>query len=296
MHISRSSSNIASRAARSPRQGPRRLRPGPATAAREHRSPQRLRLGLADWHPRQGPRADADFGLLVRSAGRRESPDHDRRAEDVRCRTAVDCRQLEGRTTLCRKTRVVPIECVVRGYLSGSGWAEYRKSRHRLRHPAAGRPAGKLAAAGADLHARHQSRNGPRREHHLRADGRGGGPRVERRTAAAKHRHLPARRRSTPCERGIIIADTKFEFGQVDGEILLIDEVLTPDSSRFWPADQYAPGRGQPSLRQAVRPRLADGQRLGQEQPPPALPDDVVEKTRAKYVEAYEQLTGWMFG
>ena len=93
-------------------------------------------------------------------------------------------------------------------------------------------------------------------------------------------------------ERGIIIADTKFEFGQVDGQILLIDEVLTPDSSRFWPADQYAPGRGRPSFdKQFVRDWLtASG--WDKNSPPPALPDDVVVKTRAKYVEAYEQLTG----
>ena len=96
-------------------------------------------------------------------------------------------------------------------------------------------------------------------------------------------------------ERGIIIADTKFEFGQVDGKILLIDEVLTPDSSRFWPADQYAPGRGQPSFdKQFVRDWLtASG--WDKNSPPPALPDDVVQKTRAKYVEAYEQLTGRRF-
>ena len=97
-------------------------------------------------------------------------------------------------------------------------------------------------------------------------------------------------------ERGIIIADTKFEFGQVDGQILLIDEVLTPDSSRFWPADQYAPGRGQPSFdKQFVRDWLtASG--WDKNSPPPALPDDVVAKTRAKYVEAYEQLTGRTVG
>ena len=96
-------------------------------------------------------------------------------------------------------------------------------------------------------------------------------------------------------QRGIIIADTKFEFGQVDGQILLIDEVLTPDSSRFWPADQYAPGRGQPSFdKQFVRDWLtASG--WDKNSPPPALPDDVVAKTRAKYVEAYEQLTGRKF-
>jgi len=97
-------------------------------------------------------------------------------------------------------------------------------------------------------------------------------------------------------ECGIIIADTKYEFGRVDGQILLIDEVLTPDSSRFWPADQYAPGRGQPSFdKQFVRDWLtASG--WDKNSPPPALPQDVVVKTRAKYVEAYEQLTGRKFG
>ena len=92
-------------------------------------------------------------------------------------------------------------------------------------------------------------------------------------------------------QRGILIADTKFEFGQVGGELLLIDEVLTPDSSRFWPADQYAPGRGQPSFdKQFVRDWLSSTD-WDKNSPPPALPDDVVAKTRQKYVEAYERLT-----
>ncbi len=93
-------------------------------------------------------------------------------------------------------------------------------------------------------------------------------------------------------QRGIIIADTKFEFGQVDGQILLIDEVLTPDSSRFWPADQYRPGGGQPSFdKQFVRDWL-ETTAWDKNSPPPALPDDVIAKTRAKYIEAYERLTG----
>ena len=96
-------------------------------------------------------------------------------------------------------------------------------------------------------------------------------------------------------QRGIIIADTKFEWGQVDGQILLIDEVLTPDSSRFWPVDSYAPGRGQPSFdKQFVRDWLsASG--WDKNSSPPALPDEIVEKTRAKYVEAYQRLTGKTF-
>ena len=96
-------------------------------------------------------------------------------------------------------------------------------------------------------------------------------------------------------QRGIIIADTKFEWGQIDGKIILIDEVLTPDSSRFWPADQYAPGRSQPSFdKQFVRDWLS-GSGWDKQSPPPALPDEIVAKTRAKYVEAYERLTGRKF-
>lgn len=95
--------------------------------------------------------------------------------------------------------------------------------------------------------------------------------------------------------RGIIIADTKFEFGAVDGKIYLIDEVLTPDSSRFWPADQYHPGSGQPSYdKQFVRDWL-ESTKWDKNSPPPALPRDVVERTRSKYVEAFERLTGRPF-
>ena len=96
-------------------------------------------------------------------------------------------------------------------------------------------------------------------------------------------------------ERGIIIADTKFEFGRLGDELILIDEVLTPDSSRFWPADQYAPGKGQPSFdKQFVRDWLS-ATTWDKNSPPPALPDDIVSKTRQKYVEAYERLTGAKF-
>ena len=96
-------------------------------------------------------------------------------------------------------------------------------------------------------------------------------------------------------QRGILIADTKFEWGRIDGRIILIDEVLTPDSSRFWPADQYAPGRAQPSFdKQFVRDWLsASG--WDKNSPPPALPEEIVAKTRAKYVEAFERLTGKQF-
>ncbi len=209
--------------------------------------------------------------------------------------SGIDMAALEGRTTLCRKTKVVPIECVVRGYLSGSGWAEYRASgtvcgirlppglteSARLPEPIF-TPATK-AEEGHDENITF--------EQMVDAVGREVSEELRRRSIDIFQRGA-----AFALDRGIIIADTKFEFGQVDGQILLIDEVLTPDSSRFWPADQYAPGRGQPSFdKQFVRDWLtASG--WDKNCPPPALPDDVVAKTRAKYVESYEKLTGRKFG
>jgi phosphoribosylaminoimidazole-succinocarboxamide synthase len=208
--------------------------------------------------------------------------------------SGIDRATLEGRTTLCRKTKVVPIECVVRGYLSGSGWAEYRKNgtvcgiqlptglieSSRLPEPIF-TPATK-AETGHDENISF--------EQMVDAVGRELSEELRRRSIDIFQRGA-----EYAIQRGIIIADTKFEFGHVDGQVLLIDEVLTPDSSRFWPADQYAPGSGQPSFdKQFVRDWLtASG--WDKNSPPPALPDDVVEKTRAKYVEAFEQLTGRQF-
>src|SRR5271157_1893434 len=209
-------------------------------------------------------------------------------------RAGIDFSALEGRTTLCRKTKVVPIECVVRGCLSGSGWAEYRQrgtvcgirlperltESARLPEPIF-TPATK-AESGHDENITFQQM--------VDVVGREASEELRRRSIDIFQRGA-----AYALQRGIIIADTKFEFGEVDGHILLIDEVLTPDSSRFWPADQYAPGRGQPSFdKQFVRDWLtASG--WDKNSPPPALPDDVVAKTRAKYVEAYEQLTGRKF-
>ncbi len=202
---------------------------------------------------------------------------------------------LAGRSTLCRKTEVVPIECVVRGYLAGSGWQEYRQSgtvcgirlpeglteSARLDEPIF-TPATK-AASGHD-----ENISFPRMVELV------GGALAEE----LRRRSLDIFRRGADYARGrgILIADTKFEWGIVDGSVLLIDEVLTPDSSRFWPADQYAPGRGQPSFdKQFVRDWLsASG--WDKNSPPPALPADIVAKTRAKYVEAFERLTGRKYG
>ena len=198
---------------------------------------------------------------------------------------------LQGRSMIVRKTRPLPIECVVRGYLSGSGWKEYRKSgsvcgialppglqeSSELPQPIF-TPATK-AESGHDENISF--------EQAVQLTGR---------EVAEKARDLSLRlygfARDLARSRGIIIADTKFEFGLVDGQLILIDEVLTPDSSRFWPAAEYAPGRGQPSFdKQFVRDHL---ETLDWEKTPPApaLPPEIVAKTQAKYLEAYRLLTG----
>jgi len=207
----------------------------------------------------------------------------------------VDREPLRGRTTLCRKTEVVPVECVVRGYLAGSGWKEYRESGTvcgiRL-------PAGLTESAELPEPIFTPATKAEQGEHDenisIERAAETIGPDVAeelRRRSLAIYR----RAREYARERGIIIADTKFEFGRSADGLILIDEVLTPDSSRFWPADQYQPGRGQPSFdKQFVRDWLlaTDWDRNS---PPPPLPDDIVAKTREKYVEAYERLTGEEF-
>lgn len=206
----------------------------------------------------------------------------------------VDRRMLAGRATLCRKTKVVPIECVVRGYLAGSGWNEYRQSgtvcgialppglteSARLPEP--------IFTPSTKAEEGHDENISFARTVEI----------VGRETAAElRDRSLEIFHRGAAyaLERGIIIADTKFEFGRVGEELILIDEVLTPDSSRFWPADQYAPGRGQPSFdKQFVRDWLS-ATAWDKNSPPPPLPEEIVMKTREKYVEAYERLTGKPF-
>jgi len=206
----------------------------------------------------------------------------------------IDRRELAGRSTLCRKATVVPIECVVRGYLAGSGWQEYQRSGTvcGIRLPnglvESSRLPGPIFTPATKAETGHDENISLEQ-----AAGILGRPMAEE----LRRRSLDVFRRGAEyaLQRGIIIADTKFEFGQVDGGLLLIDEVLTPDSSRFWPADQYAAGRSQPSFdKQFVRDWLsASG--WDKNSPPPALPDDIVAKTRAKYVEAFERLTGRKF-
>ena len=201
---------------------------------------------------------------------------------------------LAGRAMLVKRADVVPIECVARGYLSGSGWKEYTKDgtvcgirlpqglteSERLPEPIF-TPATK-EATGHDVNITIDEM--------AERVGRGLSERLKELTLALYEfaaAHLE--------QRGIILADTKFEFGFADGELLLIDEVLTPDSSRFWPADQYKPGGAQPSFdKQYVRDWL-DTTGWDHEPPPPDLPREVVEQTAARYREAYERITGESF-
>jgi phosphoribosylaminoimidazole-succinocarboxamide synthase len=201
-----------------------------------------------------------------------------------------------GRTMLCKRTKVVPFECVMRGYISGSAWKDYKatgtlagealpkglRESDRL-EPALFSPATKAESGHdenigvADLHAR------------LGSDLAG--------QLEALSRTVYEFGRAKAEERSIIIADTKFEFGQdAEGGLWLIDEVMTPDSSRFWPADQYQPGQGQPSFdKQPLRDYLDAERAAGRwngEAPPPPLPDAVITATSQRYLAVYELLTG----
>ena len=199
--------------------------------------------------------------------------------------------QLARRCMIVKKAKPLAIECVVRGYLAGSGWKEYQRSQTvcGIKLPPGLKESSRIA--GADFHAGHQGRNRPRRKYSVRGSGENCG-RGHRGKARAKSLKIYNFARDYARKRGIIIADTKFEFGLFEGKLILIDEVLTPDSSRFWPADQYQPGRGQPSFdKQFVRDYL-ETLDWNKTPPGPVLPPEVVAKTSAKYLEAYERLTG----
>jgi phosphoribosylaminoimidazole-succinocarboxamide synthase len=200
--------------------------------------------------------------------------------------------QIEGRSMLVKKAEVIMIECVARGYLAGSGWKEYQQSGTvcGIRLPAGLRQCDKLPEAIFTPATKEESGH----DINIGFDETAKCVGAE---LAGKLRDLTLRIYRWAAEyaatRGVIIADTKFEFGALpDGQIILIDEVLTPDSSRFWPADKYAPGRDQESFdKQFVRNWL-ETQPWNKTPPAPMLPEDVVMGTRARYVEAYELLTG----
>ena len=203
----------------------------------------------------------------------------------------VDRELLGGRTSLVRKTQVVPIECVVRGYLAGSGWKEYRESGTvcGLRLPDGLSESSRLPEPIFTPATKAETGHDENISFERMVEIVGSEVSEELRTRSID---LFNRGATYALERNIIIADTKFEFGRLDDRLILIDEILTPDSSRFWPADQYQPGQSQPSFdKQFVRDWLSATD-WDKNSPPPALPDDVVEKTRQKYVEAYERLTG----
>ena len=202
--------------------------------------------------------------------------------------------EVEGRFMLVKKTRVIPIECVARGYLAGSAWKEYQRTGGvcGVRLPPGLRQCDKLPEpiftpatkeeTGHDVNVDFeevQRRVGPSVAEELRRNTLD----IYRDAAEFAKQH------------GVIIADTKFEFGIDQENIILIDEILTPDSSRFWPAEQYEPGHDQPSFdKQFVRNWL-ESQPWDTTPPAPALPDDVVEGTRRRYLEADERITGERF-
>lgn len=206
----------------------------------------------------------------------------------------IDREQLAGRSMMVRKAQVVPIECVVRGYLDGSGWKEYK---------AGGQVCGISLPPGlvqcAELPqpiftpaTKEESGHDINISFDKMVEIVGGDV-----SQALRRRSIDVytRAREYARTRGILIADTKFEWGWHDEKLILIDEVLTPDSSRFWPSDQYQPGRPQPSYdKQFVRDWL-EATGWDKNSPPPTLPEEVVARTRAKYVEAYEKLTGKKF-
>jgi len=201
---------------------------------------------------------------------------------------------LRARTMLVKPAEVVPIECVARGYITGSGWKEYKASQSvcGIGLPAGLKESEKLPEP-IFTPATKEEEGHDENIDFERAAGIAG------RETAEKLRDLTLRLYTEAAayalERGIIIADTKFEFGFIDGELTLVDEALTPDSSRFWPADEWKPGGSVPSFdKQYVRDWL-DESGWDHTPPGPDLPDAVVDRTRAKYVEAYERITGRSF-
>jgi phosphoribosylaminoimidazole-succinocarboxamide synthase len=203
--------------------------------------------------------------------------------------------QLRGRSMLVRRTEPVPVECVARGYISGSGWKDYRLSGKLcgITLPEGLRESDRLPAPIFTPATKAQSGHDENISEEDAAEviGRDLVSRLKALTL-----QLYARGVAHAASRGILLADTKFEFGLIerDGrrEVLLIDEVLTPDSSRFWPADQFSPGRPQPSFdKQFVRDYL-ESIKWNKQPPVPSLPDDVVARTREKYLEAFRRLTG----
>ena len=199
--------------------------------------------------------------------------------------------ELEGRAVLVRKAKPLPIECIVRGYITGSGWKDYKATGSLCGYklPANLRESDKLEPAiftpstKAELGKHDENISVAQAAQLLGAET---AEQVERTTLA-----IYEEGRTYAAGRGIIVADTKFEFGFIDGKLHLIDEVLTPDSSRFWPADQYKPGQGQPSFDKQYLRDWLEKQPWNKQPPPPTLPDEIIKATAGRYQEAYDILT-----
>ncbi|MEI2651772.1 MAG: phosphoribosylaminoimidazolesuccinocarboxamide synthase [Microthrixaceae bacterium] len=200
--------------------------------------------------------------------------------------------EIAGRFMLCRRAEMLPVECIVRGYITGSAWKEYRNhgTMHGAALPEGLQESDRLPAAvftpstKAEVGDHDENISFERAVELIGED------------LAVRARDLSlalyARGAELAAERGIIIADTKFEMGLVDGELVLADEVLTPDSSRFWPADDWVPGTTPPSFdKQPIRDYL-ETLDWNKQAPPPPLPDEVVEASSVRYREAYERITG----
>jgi phosphoribosylaminoimidazole-succinocarboxamide synthase len=203
---------------------------------------------------------------------------------------------LRGRSLLCRRLAMVPLECVARGYLTGSGLNDYRANGAVSGHPL---PPGLVDGSRLPETIYTPSTKAPQGEHDENITLEAARERVGPELAAELERLTLAvfgRASELAARRGILLADTKFEFGHDrEGVLRLGDEVLTPDSSRFWPADAWQPGRSQPSFdKQYIRDYVA-GIGWDKKAPGPELPDEVVAQTRTRYVEAYERLTGLSF-
>ncbi|MGC8742408.1 MAG: phosphoribosylaminoimidazolesuccinocarboxamide synthase [Verrucomicrobiia bacterium] len=202
--------------------------------------------------------------------------------------------KLKGRSMIVRKCEPLKIECVVRGYLAGSGWKEYKYTQSvcGIKLPPGLVESSELAEPIFTPATKAESGHDENISFEQACEIVGDDVALRVREASLKIYKFA---RDYARERGIIIADTKFEFGICNGEIILIDELLTPDSSRFWPADKYKPGHSQPSFdKQFVRDYL-ETLRWNKQPPGPELPQEIVAKTRAKYIEAYERLTGSKF-
>ena len=199
--------------------------------------------------------------------------------------------ELEGRAVIVRKAKPLPVECIVRGYITGSGWKDYKatgsvcgyKLPANLRESDKLEPALFTPSTKAELGKHDENISVAQAAELLGAET---AAQVERTTLA-----IYEAGRTYAAGRGIIVADTKFEFGFIDGKLHLIDEVLTPDSSRFWPADQYKPGQGQPSYDKQYLRDWLEKQPWNKQPPPPALPEEIIKATANRYQEAYDILT-----